>query len=449
MAIGLILVCTAFGVLATAITGSLGADSAVTVLNPPEGVNHPLGKARGIYPGRVVWIQDMDATRWDGEQGTWWDDTNTDQAKVDAMFSQALRNLTGASSDAEAWDALFRHHNQSNGKGDRGYQANETIVIKLNTNPDVKPGMAWNKKGYASPQMVYTLVRQLVENAGVPGANITLTDPSRCIGDPIYNKIRSNPKSDYQQILFAENTDRHAPRYVYAEPDTACPIHFVLPDGQKQIYYFPKAFTQSAYMINAAQFRPHSIFGITMVGKNHFGSLFDGKGYQPAVLHAFAVLGTSHPNRYGDPHCHPSLLGHKATNGKTFLYMLDGLYTSHTQTEDVIRWSTLNNDWFSSLLMSQDPIALDSVGYDLVRSEPACIQDNPCFNGPVDNFLHEAALADRPPSGVVYDPEQDGTPLASLGVHEHWNNDRDKKYSRNLGADRGIELISITNRETK
>jgi hypothetical protein len=26
-------------------------------------------------------------------------------------------------------------------------------------------------------------------------------------------------------------------------------------------------------------------------------------------------------------------------------------------------------------------------------------------------------------------------------VHEHWNNAIDKKYSRNLGADRGIELV--------
>jgi parallel beta-helix repeat protein len=56
--------------------------------------------------------------------------------------------------------------------------------------------------------------------------------------------------------------------------------------------------------------------------------------------------------------------------------------------------------------------------------------------------LHEAALADNPPSGTVYDPENDGTRLASLGVHEHWNNPVDKKYSRNLGTGEGIELVS-------
>ena len=44
---------------------------------------------------------------------------------------------------------------------------------------------------------------------------------------------------------------------------------------------------------------------------------------------------------------------------------------------------------------------------------------------------------------MVYDPEQDGIPLASLGVHEHWNNAIDKLYSRNLGTGEGIELIAL------
>jgi len=67
--------------------------------------------------------------------------------------------------------------------------------------------------------------------------------------------------------------------------------------------------------------------------------------------------------------------------------------------------------------------------------------------GNPDNYMHEAALADNPPSGTVYDPEGDGTPLASLGVHEHWNNPVDKQYSRNLGTGDGIELVvpSFTN----
>ena len=64
--------------------------------------------------------------------------------------------------------------------------------------------------------------------------------------------------------------------------------------------------------------------------------------------------------------------------------------------------------------------------------------------GAVDNYLHEMALANQPPSKTVYDPEKDGKPLASLGVHEHWNNAADKKYSRNLGSGAGIELVALS-----
>ena len=58
-----------------------------------------------------------------------------------------------------------------------------------------------------------------------------------------------------------------------------------------------------------------------------------------------------------------------------------------------------------------------------------------------DMYLLEAAMANQPPSGTFYDPEKDGTRLKSLGVVEHWNNPNDKKYSRNLGKNEGIELI--------
>ena len=97
--------------------------------------------------------------------------------------------------------------------------------------------------------------------------------------------------------------------------------------------------------------------------------------------------------------------------------------------------------WPSSLLASQDPVAIDSVGFDFLWAE---WDDCPRRPG-TDDYLHEAALADHPPSGTFYDPDH-ASPvkrLASLGVHEHWNHPQEKKYSRNLGLDRGIELVAV------
>ena len=61
----------------------------------------------------------------------------------------------------------------------------------------------------------------------------------------------------------------------------------------------------------------------------------------------------------------------------------------------------------------------------------------------VCDYLEQAADSANWPEGIQYDPENDGTILASLGAHEHWNNSIDKEYSRNLGTGDGIELIKL------
>ena len=101
-----------------------------------------------------------------------------------------------------------------------------------------------------------------------------------------------------------------------------------------------------------------------------------------------------------------------------------------------------NNDYTSCLFASQDAVAIDSVGLDFLRTQWAYLW-NVDADLTVDDYLHEAALANNPPSGTFYDPDHaTGVQrLASLGVHEHWNNAVDMKYSRNLGTGAGIELI--------
>jgi len=56
--------------------------------------------------------------------------------------------------------------------------------------------------------------------------------------------------------------------------------------------------------------------------------------------------------------------------------------------------------------------------------------------GNADNYLHEAALASEAASGVAYDPDGGGKRLGSLGVHEHWNNATERKYSGTLAGGR-------------
>jgi hypothetical protein len=108
-----------------------------------------------------------------------------------------------------------------------------------------------------------------------------------------------------------------------------------------------------------------------------------------------------------------------------------------------------NNDWTSSLFLSQDPVALESVGFDFLYTEykdyPAAHggKNYPLVSG-VQDYIYQAADPANWPAGIKYDPssESHNSPVGSLGVQEHWNNSTDKQYSRNLGTGNGIELIN-------
>jgi len=407
------------------------------VFEPSEPVNNPIGTAKGIHPGRVVWIRNPDATGWDGSRGSWWDDSNTDQKVVDAMISKSIQSLTGQSSDSQAWDALFKYFNKSKGLGEVGYCKPEKIAIKLNMNQDRRA--SWTPDiGNPSPHVVYSLVEQLINKAGVPGSAITLFDATRSIGDPIYNKIRSNPSPDFQSISFVVSPDRAGSGRIAAAADMNNPLH-----TKAGTTYLPTCVTEAKYLINLALMRAHTMFGVTLCGKNHFGTTYfpNDRGWTPSPLHKYG--NREHP--MGSYNCLVNLNGHEHLGGKTLLYMVDALYPARNQTGNVIRFVSLDNDWLSSIFVSQDMVAIDSVGLDFLRNEQALNPKVVDVTGNPDNYLHEAALADKPPSGTIYDPEKDGTALKSLGVHEHWNNPKDRKYSRNLKTGDGIELVTENN----
>ncbi len=137
---------------------------------------------------------------------------------------------------------------------------------------------------------------------------------------------------------------------------------------------------------------------------------------------------------------------HPQTGGKTVLYLIDALYaTQHNEFRlaSVCKWQSapFNDHWTSSLFASQDGVAIDSVALDFLRNEPTL---SAIVTGAVDNYLHEEALAptSRPPVPSTIPPST-GKPLASFGVHEHWNNATDKQYTRNLGKGAGIELVPV------
>ena len=423
---------------------------------PSEEANHPIGAGKGLHPGRVVWVRDANATSWDGATGHWWDDAHTNQKVVHGMTSRLLQNLTGRNDERQAWDALFRSFNNTHKLGSSGYRPGERIAIKVNCNQDRSP--EWGalasspgsapagatrgggppsvaQNGLPSPHAVVALVTELIEMAGVRGDDIMIYDVTgiRNVGQPILARIRANSNPEFQKVKFLVGDDYNLGGRMSPTPDMVNPIRFS--KGELPTGYLPRQVTEAKYMINMALLRPHGMAGVTLTAKNHFGSVHfpnDG-GWSPRVLHN-GVLRTQPMGSYNTL---VDLIGHRHLGGKTMLYILDGLYTAEHNEGSVFKWASFGNHWASSMLMSQDPVAIDSVALDILSSEPRATQ----VRGNADNYLHEAAQAAKPPSGTVYSPDSSGT-LTSLGVHEHWNNATARKYSRNLGRKEGIELIA-------
>jgi uncharacterized protein (DUF362 family) len=417
-----------------------------------------MGKARGIFPGRVVWVHNPAATLWDGKTGLWWNDSNTDQGVVTNMVAQAIQQQTGKSDNPSAWDALFRWFNQTQGKGNTGYATGEKIAIKINLNA-LGEKHAYNDNGtFTAPQAIYAMLEQLIKNAGVPADAITVYDAIRLMPDAIYTRVQN---SDLKGVHFVDWTGGDGREQ--SQRDLKVQVHWSQ-DTKGSPTFLPTVVTQASYVINMASLKPHNLAGVTLCAKNHFGTIMsDWKGQatvnapQGANIHGTVA---AHAYSWGPDWTWPQapmgaynalvdLIGHPDLGAKTLLFFVDGLYVAHDQNANITdegRWQSapFNNHWTSSILVSQDNLAIDSVGLDLILSEPTTGTLPDCLppGSTPDNYMHEAAQADKAPSGTVYKPDGK-TVLASLGVHEHWNNNNDKQYSRNLKTGDGIELIKV------
>ena len=413
----------------------------------PEGPNKPIGEGKGVYPGRVVWVHNPEVATWDGKTGEWWEDAYTNGPLVEKMMSRSLQGLSGKKTDKESWDALFRHFNKVRHNTDAGYKPGEKITIKMNCNRDQHPDSGWDhaqvtRKGMASPHVVNALIRQLVNVAGIPGEDITLYDVAsgRYIGDPIYKRILANPGPTFRDITFMVNTDKAGNGRVPPVPDMKIdPLRWSEPELAKAISPIacvPTVVVEAKYRINMCVWRAHDIAAVTLCAKNNFGSIywppFDYWGPRP--LHSGWIQRTRPMGSYS---VWADITAHNQLGLKNMLYIIDGLYTAQASELDVSRFVSFGDNWTASLFMSQDPVAIDSVAVDFLRSEPRQIH----VRGSADNYLHESALIEDPPSKTKYMPS--GVPVKSLGVHEHWNNPVEKKYSRNLGKKEGIELLQL------
>ncbi|UCG55653.1 MAG: SMP-30/gluconolactonase/LRE family protein [Phycisphaerales bacterium] len=431
--------------------------------------NVPVGVAKGLHPGRVVWVHDTEITDWAGpDSGQRWFN-EVDQVAANRMVSLAIRAYAGVNDDRQAWDLIFRHFNQQKGKGDVGYTPGEKIAMKLNwTTCNFGTGgygtcdANYNKTNSSpdldttenTPEILHALLSQLVHVVGVEPSDISMGDPTGQFANHSYNYLHA----DFPEVNYMDDRGGQGRTLVRL---SKVPFYWSSPRaaGTRQDYV-PEYYAEAEYFINVPLLKSHDGGGITVCAKNHYGSL------QRTPVGNFRTQGTLTNPRYFNLHddlpgmnstaramgrYRPlvDLMGHAHIGGKTVLYIVDAIFAGRNWDSEPSKWNLPpfgdgqggDSDWPCSLLVSMDPVAIDSVAYDfLIEQWP----EHASIAGTTD-YLVEAALAYDPPSGTVYDPDHAGdvARLPSLGVHEHWNNPTSKQYSRNLGTGDGIELVKV------
>ncbi len=458
--------CFSAGIIFSAVTlihQSFSADavenSVTSIFTDPLGANNPIGMPKGIFPGRVVWVYNPNATNENCTNGShsdaYWLDKNCNQDTVDAMFSEGIKALTGKETDEEAWDAVFRYFNITHGKGDTGYTENETVFIKINAvtayygaAPTGEMPSSTAIEYDTSPQTILTLLRQLVNKAGIPQNRIFIGDPMCDIWNHLYNKFYAEfPDVNYVSKRTIPGryklTAGTQPGIYYSDKGTVM--------NQVTSHKFFTEMMNADYLINIPTMKGHRWGGVTFFAKNHFGSNTTDGSWQ---LHKGLMKPDNDPLRseYKSYRVFVDLMACKYLGGNTLLYFMDALWSTSYEHQKPQKFQSApyNNDWSSSVILSLDPVAIESVCLDILQKEfktPDMASDPPRYTyvryEGVDDYLHQAASSDWWPDGITYDPDNTGTPIGSLGVHEHWNNENDMQYSVNLGTGEGIDLVKL------
>jgi hypothetical protein len=233
-----------------------------------------MGEARGIFPGRVVWVRDPSATPWNGvktEETNWWHDkTGVNQAAVDKMTSRSIQALTGAKSDRQAWEKIFVHYNQTHGGQAAGYAKDQVVALKVNCNNCYAGYADIDDQVDASPQAILAMLRQLVHHAGVPQKNILVYEAVRVIPDRIYNPCHA----EFPEVVWMDSrgdgTNGRQPINWHKDA-----FQYSVTEKNSCGTSIPESVLHSTYIINMALMKGHPTCGFTLTAKNHYGSIND------------------------------------------------------------------------------------------------------------------------------------------------------------------------------
>jgi len=316
----------------------------------------------------VVRVHDTNATFWDYATGYYWDHVN--QAVVDDMVDRAVCELTGCADINDAWHDVMSD-----------YSAGDRVAVKINCNGNWT-GSTPNHIIDACVEPIIAVLRGLV-NIGIPQSDIYIYDAVRTLHERYPTRIHAVFPSVHvigmESVSFGRTGDPYE-RIVLQRPIA-------------ESLYLADILINCQHLINMPLLKSHGP-GVTGALKNHVGSqsVHSDLGLpDPTPIH-HNMYTTSLADLNNNPHI----------RDKTRLIVADGLFGnwSFVVIDNGIMvghpWITFGNAAANSIFASRDPVAVDSVMYDIIKAET----DARGIDLDDGYYLHEAEAL-------------------GLGIHEH------------------------------
>jgi hypothetical protein len=364
-------------------------------------INEPHGSAPttpGVGP-RVIHVHSPNATSWNFSSG--WHGNYVNQNQVDNMVDRGLRELTGRSTVAEAWNALLP-----------GYSAGKGIAIKVNFNNSNGCGDSDNVID-ALIEPVNALIRGM-KLSGVREQDIWIYDAIRAI------PARFRDRCAYSGVHFVDRECAETATF----DSTASNASVTFANSNLHARHLADVLINASYLINMPIIKDHGISGVTLGFKNHFGSLQYVMGTGADNLHDFIDPGNPLYRANYSPLVEINANPH--IRSKTVLTVGDGLFGGLGNTNVVpSRWQTFGNAASNSLFFATDPVAMDCVMMDVLYAEPT---DHPYQGEGSDDYLKLAAAA-------------------GLGVFEHgqpWGSGYSLIDYRRVEADTQVATLNLS-----
>ena len=290
-----------------------------------------------LYPNRVTRVYSENATSWDFSSGYYFDAIAGDVARQ--MVNQAVQDLTDATSAAAAWNEIMA-----------SYVPGDKVAIKINLNNIYNTSDIDNNMDAVAP-VIDAVVAALNQNVDVPLSDILVYDSQRAL--PIDRLVNS---SAYPSVFSDDNGSwRDGDPSVWND---SVIVTIRDPVGNPAyVCNVSDLLTQCEHLINIPLLKRHPEAAVTGAMKNHYGS----------VSNCFEL----HTQPYrrngsyiGDINNHPEI------RGKTRLIVADALFGSWAHNQGPPRqWQIFNNGSPNSVLASLDPVAIDSVMFDIINDE--------------------------------------------------------------------------------